>query len=207
MPSSQIGFSLLLVKLAGGPWVSSMFCILLVSSPYPRLCSMAIPPWHRSLMIDSHCVWTGCLRKFILSFLLVLPLLSVAILQVSWKKGDQILSCSTLQVTFTSLFPFLFFYHQNLSKDVTEKRKLRDMFYLVMLLALFLYTSFYHPFCVYSLFTPFSISGQFLAYFSRGKRKSYDLIKKIIKVLLYYIYFECQVDYHLFFSLYFFCKV
>lgn len=82
------------------------------------------------------------------------------------KKGDQILSCSTLQVTFTSLFPFLFFYHQNLSKDVTEKRKLRDMFYLVMLLALFLYTSFYHPFLcmlfVHTIFIRWPISCLFL---------------------------------------------
>lgn len=123
------------------------------------------------------------------------------------KKGDQILSCSTLQDTFTSLFPFLFFYHQNSSKDVTEKRKLRDMFYLVMLLALFFIPPPTILFCVCSLFTPVSFSGKFLTQFSRGKRKTYDLIKKIIKVLFYYIYFECQVDYYLFFSLYSFCKV
>lgn len=89
MPSSQIGFSLLLVKLARDPWVSSMFCVLLVSSPYPRLCPMAITPRHRSLMMDSPCVRTGCLRKLILSCLLALPLLYVAILQVSWKRETK----------------------------------------------------------------------------------------------------------------------
>lgn len=89
MPSSQIGFSLLLVKLARDPWVSSMFCVLLVSSPYPRLCPMAITPRHRSLMMDSPCVRTECLRKLILSCLLALPLLYVAILQVSWKRETK----------------------------------------------------------------------------------------------------------------------
>lgn len=163
MPGSQIGFSLLLVKLAGGPWVSSLFCILLVSSPCPpHLCSMAITPWHRSLMIDSQCVRTGCLRKLILSFLLALSLLYVAILQISWKRETRFFP--VLPYKSPSQASFLFFYPQNISKDVTVKRKLRDMFYLVLLLALF----FYIPpsiilFYVCSLFTPFSFSGKFLA--------------------------------------------
>lgn len=80
------------------------------------------------------------------------------------KKGDQILSCSTLQVIFTSLFPFLFFYHQNLSCD--RKKKTERHVLPCHVASTFLYTSFYHPFLcmlfVHTIFIQWPISCLFL---------------------------------------------